>query len=76
MSKSKKLYVVARLDKFAIDHDVIEGNCRGLLKMKHIYETSEEANSEVERLNRVNADKDVYYFWQSAKHDVLEQEHS
>ena len=75
------VYVVYRLDEEYLDKlpkelaaHVYEDDSRWrqspwdlLLKVKEVFMEEEHARAEVERLNKLNAEKGCRYFWQGAK---------
>ena len=54
------VYAVVRVDEFQ-GHDV---SLQDKIRVKAIVSTPEKAESEVKRLNTINADKGCTYFWQ------------
>lgn len=56
---SEHVFAIVRFDRF-LEHD-------NSFTVKEIVRTQEEAESEVKRLNEVNADKDCTYFWQTTR---------
>lgn len=57
---SEHVYAIVRFDRFA---DTPENS----FTMKEIVRSQAIAESEVNRLNEVNADKDCMYFWQTTR---------
>lgn len=56
----KHVYAVIRIDRFQGN----EVSLKDKVTVKEVIRTKEKAISEVERLNKVNADKGCEYFWQ------------
>lgn len=63
MNRKTEAYAVIRFDQFGLAHDVDIAN---LIHIVAVVPTLDEAESEVARLNRVNAEKETRYFWQYA----------
>jgi hypothetical protein len=61
MKEKKQVYAVLRLDKGIAD-------ATHAITVKEVVPSQEEAVAEVERLNRVNADKNALYFWQTTRY--------
>ena len=59
-------YVVLRLDQFQL-RDGVPDDPRVYLTAKEVVWAEDEAKSEVDRLNRLNADKDCHYWWQGVR---------
>lgn len=55
-----QVYAVVRIDEYLSGADAIT--------VKEILPTLEQAEREVERLNRLNRDKGSYYFWQATRY--------
>ena len=56
---SEHVFAIVRFDRFL--------SLENAFTVKEIVRTQEEAESEVKRLNEVNADKDCTYFWQTTR---------
>jgi hypothetical protein len=63
--KFETAYVVLRLD--GLHRDRIPDDPDVYVTAKEVYWTVEEAVSEVERLNHVNAEMDCLYWWQGVR---------
>jgi hypothetical protein len=59
-------YAVVRVDRFRL-RDSLPDDPQVYVTVKEVLWTSDEAEAEVERLNRVNADKDCCYWWESVR---------
>jgi hypothetical protein len=59
-------YAVIRVDLFQM-RDKLPDDPNVYVSVKEIFWTLDEAEAEVERLNRLNADKDSRYAWQYAR---------
>lgn len=55
-----QVYAVVRVDDSKLTEDAIT--------VKEILPTMEEASHEAERLNMLNGDKAVHYFWQATRY--------
>jgi hypothetical protein len=60
MDTKVQVYAVVRVDEFSSVKDSIS--------VKEILPTMEQAEKEVERLNRLNRDRGSYYFWQATRY--------
>jgi hypothetical protein len=60
MGAKVQVYAVVRIDEYLSGADAIT--------VKEILPTIEQADREVERLNRLNSDKGSYYFWQATRY--------
>jgi hypothetical protein len=60
---TKHVFAVIRLDKFLTDVAPPENT----ITVKEVVLTRVEAESEVQRLNALNGDKDRLYFWQMTR---------
>jgi hypothetical protein len=58
-------YAIVRVDEF-LEDDV---SPRNTITVKRVVWNQELARDEVERLNRLNADKGCHYFWQYTRVD-------
>lgn len=56
---SEHVFAIVRFDRFL--------SLENAFTVKEIVRTEEDAESEVKRLNEVNADKDCTYFWQTTR---------
>ena len=63
-SKYDQVYTIIRLDKSA-DTDLLPN--QNLITVKKVVRSEEVAQREVERLNRVNADKACEYYYQISR---------
>ncbi|HWL35056.1 MAG TPA: hypothetical protein VNQ77_02575 [Frankiaceae bacterium] len=59
--RTTPVFAVIRLDAFQAPES------RSRVTVKEIVRTQAEAEAEVERLNRLNGDKDVEYSWQATR---------
>ena len=55
-----QVYAVIRIDEYS--------SIRDSITVKEILPTMEQAEKEVERLNRLDGDKGCYYFWQATRY--------
>jgi hypothetical protein len=60
MDRIVQVYAVVRIDEYSSGTDAIT--------VKEILPTMEQAEREVERLNRLNSDKGSHYFWQATRY--------
>lgn len=60
MDTKVQVYAVIRIDEYS--------SIRDSITVKEILPTMEQAEREVERLNRLNRDKSSYYFWQATRY--------
>ncbi|HEX2270330.1 MAG TPA: hypothetical protein VHH35_12370 [Pyrinomonadaceae bacterium] len=60
MSKKVQVYAVVRLDSSQVREEAIT--------VKEVLPAMEQAIREVERLNKLNADKGALYFWQTTRY--------
>ena len=60
MGGKVQVYAVVRIDEHLSGADAIT--------VKEILPTMEQAEREVERLNRLNSDKGSYYFWHATRY--------
>ena len=62
----KQVYAVIRVDNIG---DIVDRtNALTLINVKEILPSQEDAEVEVERLNILNGDKGVHYFWQATRY--------
>lgn len=61
MGMKLQVFAVVRLDR---DISVLED----AITVKEILVSEKEAEAEVARLNNINGDKNVHYFWQSTRY--------
>jgi hypothetical protein len=62
MREAIHVYAVVRVDDFNAEFG------DSTISIKEILPTLEEAIREVERLNKLNADKECHYFWQLTRY--------
>ncbi|KNY25482.1 hypothetical protein [Pseudobacteroides cellulosolvens] len=60
MKGATHVYAIIRIDKFIDDY-------KNAVTVKEVVLSLEDAEKEVERLNRINSDKDCLYFWQTTR---------
>jgi hypothetical protein len=60
MKDATHVYAIIRYDKYIIDY-------KNAITVKEIVTSHEDAEKEVERLNRINSDKNCIYFWQTTR---------
>ena len=60
MEQKIQVYAVIRVDDYAILEDSVT--------VKEVLPTMDQAAEEVERLNRLNKDKQAHYFWQTTRY--------
>jgi hypothetical protein len=65
--RSKSVFAVVRVDLFQLRGRELPDNPRVFVTVKEVVETEEQAAAEVERLTRVNAGKDVRYFYEQGR---------
>ena len=58
-----QVYAVVRIDRFQPEEVALENR----VSVKEVVWSEEEARAEVDRLNGLNSDKDVHYFWQATR---------
>ncbi len=63
MKRQRQLFAVVRVDE-SVDPSREPGN---KITIKEVVATQAEAEAEVARLNRLNADKGCVYFWQATR---------
>jgi hypothetical protein len=62
MRNQKHVYAVIRIDEYFEDTDMEKR-----ITVKEIVETIDEADEEVKRLMKLNAEKGCKYFWQTTR---------
>jgi hypothetical protein len=65
--RSKPVFAVVRVDLFQLRGGDVPDDLRAFVTVKELVETEEQAAAEVERLQRVNAGKDVAYFYEQGR---------
>jgi hypothetical protein len=65
--RSKSVYAIVRVDLFQLRGQAVPDDPRVFVTVKEVVETEEQAMAEVERLSRVNAEKDVRYFYEEGR---------
>ena len=61
-------YAVVRLDCFQIDGGAVDAvRLERAITVKEVLLDQAQAEAEVERLNKLNADKECRYFWQHTR---------
>jgi len=63
MKNVRHVFAVVRIDQFLTDVSPPENT----ITVKEIVLTQEEAEEEVQRLNKLNCDKNCLYFWQKTR---------
>ena len=61
--EKEHVWVVMRFDRFVLKEKVTDRDVESAVSVKEIVTTEEIAQEEVKRLNHINADKDVYYWY-------------
>jgi len=65
--RSKSVFAVVRVDLYQLRGGDIPIDPHVFVTVKELVETEEQAAAEVERLRRVNAGKDVAYFYEQGR---------
>jgi hypothetical protein len=65
--RSKSVFAIVRVDFFQLRGREIPDDPHVFVTVKEVVETEEQAAAEVERLTRVNAGKDVRYFYEQGR---------
>jgi hypothetical protein len=62
----RHLFAIVRVDLYQLE-DGTNPDWRNTVTVKAVVETQERAESEVTRLNQLNAEKGCLYFWQTTR---------
>ena len=65
--RSKSVFAIVRVDLYQLRGGEIPDDPHVFVTVKELVENEEHAAAEVERLRRVNAGKDVAYFYEQAR---------